>query len=206
MRITRLLPNPAGDETRNETATLKNLGPAAADLTGWKLRDLAGKTWKLDSLGTLAAGEEKTIRRDGQEMSLNNGGDTIDLVDPAGAVVQTVTYPSFVDDEGEEFEVAAPAPGPAPGPAPVVLKLGALNVEWLGTPDRRASPAKSMAQKAIARMVAQVTPRKATSPRMLFSANRVVSKLKISKAISATTRIMPTTVLRDAFLNGRSTD
>ncbi len=34
----------------------------------------------------------------------------------------------------------------------------------------RANPAKSMAQKAMARIVAQVTPQKAISPRMLFSA------------------------------------
>jgi hypothetical protein len=32
-------------------------------------------------------------------MSLNNNGDTIELVDPSGTVVQTVTYPRT--EEGE---------------------------------------------------------------------------------------------------------
>lgn len=144
VRITRLLPNPFGDETKNETATLKNLSPGPVDLTGWKLRDLAGKTWKLDGLGTLAAGAEATIERDGQEMALNNGGDTVDLIDPAGAIVQTVTYPSFVHDEGDEFEIDTPAPAP-PAPAPAV-RIGALNIEWLGNPGSRAAPAKDLAQ------------------------------------------------------------
>jgi len=37
-------------------------------------------------------------------MALNNNGDTIDLIDPAGKVVQTVTYPKV-----EEGEVVTPA-------------------------------------------------------------------------------------------------
>ena len=32
-------------------------------------------------------------------MALNNGGDTIDLIDPSGVIVQTVTYPRVEEDE-----------------------------------------------------------------------------------------------------------
>jgi len=67
---------------------------------GWKLRDRAGQVWTLDLLGTLQPGEEKVIKRNGQAMAMNNGGDTIDLIDPMGNVVQSVTY-GRIDEEDE---------------------------------------------------------------------------------------------------------
>jgi hypothetical protein len=85
---------------QNEEATLKNTGGQPVSLTGWRLRDLSGRTWSLDPLGTLQPGQERTIRRNGQPMAMNNNGDTIDLLDPSGAVIQTVTY-GRVDDEDE---------------------------------------------------------------------------------------------------------
>jgi len=100
VRMASLLPNPPGNESQNERATLKNIGSTPVSLVGWKLRDRAGQTWSLNSLGSLAAGQEKTIQRLGQPMALNNNGDTVDLLDPTGAVVQSVTYGPV--DENEE--------------------------------------------------------------------------------------------------------
>lgn len=97
VRIVALLPNPEGDEGQYEEVTLKNLGSQSISLGGWKLRDLAGRT--LDGLGTLQPGQEKTMKRNGQPMTLNDGGDTVDLIDPNGSVMQTVTYSAV--DEGE---------------------------------------------------------------------------------------------------------
>jgi hypothetical protein len=105
VRLVGLLPNPEGDENQNEEATIKNVGGQPVNLQGWKLRDLAGKTWSLNELGTIEPGAEKTIRRKGQPMAMNNGGDTIDLLDPLGAVVQTVSYP-----RAEEGETVRPMP------------------------------------------------------------------------------------------------
>lgn len=98
--ITRLLPNPEGNENLNEEASFKNTGSVAVDLTGYKLRDLVRTTWSLDSLGTLNPGQEKTIKRGGQGMAMNNRGDTIELLDEQGNVVGSVTYDRV--DEGEE--------------------------------------------------------------------------------------------------------
>jgi len=103
VKIRSLLPNPEGNENQNEEVTIINLGTQSVNLSGWKLRDLAGKTWSLDTLGTLGPGEEKTIKRNGQPMALNNGGDTIDLIDPNGNVVHTVTY-----SRSEEGEIITP--------------------------------------------------------------------------------------------------
>lgn len=99
IRIVSLLPNPDGDENQNEQITFQNGGTTTITLTGWKVRDLAQRTWTLDALGALNAGESKTMTRDGQPMALNNGGDTIDLIDPSGVVVQTVTYPRVEEEE-----------------------------------------------------------------------------------------------------------
>ena len=92
VRMTSLLPDPQGDDFMEERVTLKNTGSSPINLTAWKLRDLAENSWPLDGLGTLGPGTEVTIKRNGQPMALNNGGDTVELVAPDGTVVQTVDY------------------------------------------------------------------------------------------------------------------
>jgi hypothetical protein len=102
VRIISLLPNPAGDERQTEEITLRNAGSASVSLSGWTVQDMAGKTWSLTSLGNIGAGARKTIRRNNQPMSMNNGGDTILLLDAAAGVVQSVTYPPV--SEGARFQ------------------------------------------------------------------------------------------------------
>jgi hypothetical protein len=80
VRLALLLPNPLGDEGQSEEAILANDGTQAVSLTDWTLRDRTGKSWVLDSLGTRAPDEKKTIRRGGQPMAMNNTGDTVDLL------------------------------------------------------------------------------------------------------------------------------
>jgi exonuclease III len=99
LQIARLLPNPEGNESDNEEATIRNLSQQAVDLTGWTLRDLVHTNWSLSSLGTLLPGQEKTIRRQRQRMALNNDGDTIELCRPDGTVTDTITYGPV--EEGE---------------------------------------------------------------------------------------------------------
>jgi hypothetical protein len=77
--ISALLPNPVGDDEQLETVTLRNTGLTAISLGGWTLRDHSGGTWSLT--GSLAAGQARVFRRDGQAMSLNNAGDEITLID-----------------------------------------------------------------------------------------------------------------------------
>jgi hypothetical protein len=94
-----MVPNPKGDDSQLEEITLKNMSAQPVSLVGWHVRDLAGQTWTLDSLGTLQSNQEKTIRRNGQPMALNNNGDTIDLLNGIGQIVQTVTYGHVDEDE-----------------------------------------------------------------------------------------------------------
>lgn len=103
VRIVALLPDPPGDDRQHETATLRNFGAAAVDLTGWRLRDLFGGMWSLDPIGTLAPGAQATVVRLGQRMSLNNDGDTVELIDASGVVVQRVSYGRVGEGEVVEF-------------------------------------------------------------------------------------------------------
>lgn len=102
--IARLLPDPVGDDQQGEEATLRNFGVVAVSLAGWKLRDRSDRSWSLDQIGVLEAtgqlGDQKTIARNGQPMTLNNAGDTVELVDSEGNVVDSVIYSQV--REGEE--------------------------------------------------------------------------------------------------------
>lgn len=99
LRIASLLPNGPSPESQHEEVRLRNRGEAPVDMAGWRLVDAAGNAWTLDRMGTLPPGGEQTVRRNGERMALNNGGDTVALVDPQGVMVHTVSYGRA--DEGE---------------------------------------------------------------------------------------------------------
>lgn len=92
LRIVQFVPDPVASDFVAEQITLRNAGTDTVSLMGWKVRDLAGNSRDLDALGALAPGQSGTLVRNGQAMSLNNGGDEIELVAPGRAVTQTVTY------------------------------------------------------------------------------------------------------------------
>jgi competence protein ComEC len=90
--IVSLLPNPAGEDRELEEVELRNNSGAPVNLLGWVLRDRSGSVWALSSLGQLSAGSRATVRRNGMAMSLDNGGDRIELLSGLGTVVDTIIY------------------------------------------------------------------------------------------------------------------
>jgi len=82
--IESILPNPQGQDRQFEEVTIRNNGAQAVSVAGWILRDRSNKDWDLSSMGSLAASQSGTIRRNGQRMSLNNSGDEIRLQDATG--------------------------------------------------------------------------------------------------------------------------
>ncbi len=92
LRIASVLPNPPGNDDENEEVTIRNEGRMSINLAGWRLRDLADNLWSLDRAGRLAAGQQIVLRRLRQPLSLNNGGDRVELLNPAGAVVDSLEY------------------------------------------------------------------------------------------------------------------
>jgi endonuclease/exonuclease/phosphatase family metal-dependent hydrolase len=94
LKIAAAIPNPVGNDVQDEEVRLHNAGGQAVPLAGWKIGDSTGTSfWKLESAdGTVQAGTTIVIRRNGRAMSLNNNGDTIVLVNPAGVTVDQKTY------------------------------------------------------------------------------------------------------------------
>ena len=87
VRIERLIPNPVGNDSQLETVTLLSDNDISID--GWKLCDAGNKCWSLS--GDLVADTPRTFVRNGGAMSLNNNGDTINLLD-GETIIDTVTY------------------------------------------------------------------------------------------------------------------
>ncbi len=93
------------DSLDDEWVEFINTGGQAVDMTGWRLRDaVSDSSWKFEFSGTLGSGAIIVIygneayawedvngyTRNG--LSLNNSGDTIELVRPDGTVVERVEY------------------------------------------------------------------------------------------------------------------
>jgi hypothetical protein len=93
--IASLLPDPTTSSDRlGETVTVRNDGVVPVDLTDWFLRDATGRVWAFTNQGSLAPGQSVTVRRNGMAMSLNNDGDTVELVDTTGTVMDRFSYAS----------------------------------------------------------------------------------------------------------------
>ncbi|WP_186757825.1 lamin tail domain-containing protein [Echinicola salinicaeni] len=88
--IHSLIPDPLGNDLENESVTLLNASPNTVDLEGWRLRDASSRNWLLN--GSIASGQQLTISRNGQSMSLNNEGDLIELINPIGDIVDSFRY------------------------------------------------------------------------------------------------------------------
>jgi len=100
LRITGLLPNPAGEDRGNEKVWIKNTSDAEIDLAGWKLRDRAGNVLELE--GSIDAGDELEITDAEGDLPLNNNGDEVVVVNPAGAVVDRFSYPGSAAGAGRK--------------------------------------------------------------------------------------------------------
>jgi competence protein ComEC len=95
LKIKSLMPNPEGSDRLNETVTLENTSNQLISLHNITLKDASDKIWIVE--GDITAGTEKIIQRNGMPMSLNNSGDTIELIGPDGVVIDTMTYSSSTE-------------------------------------------------------------------------------------------------------------
>jgi hypothetical protein len=85
-----LLPNPVGRDEGNEAVEIGNSMAQPVDLAGWKLRDWGGNQYRL--AGTVPAKGKLRIVMTTPTMPLNNDGDTVLLIDPAGVLRSRVEY------------------------------------------------------------------------------------------------------------------
>jgi hypothetical protein len=99
IRMTQLVPDPVGSDIQLESITIGNFTSGPIDMVGWVVKDKSGKIWLLGKLGVIAAGNSKTITRQGQAMSLNNDGDTIELLDRNKKSKDKITYGKVKEGE-----------------------------------------------------------------------------------------------------------
>lgn len=90
VRLSELLPNPEGSDATDEWIAIDNVGTGEVNLAGWVLRD--GSREHTIEGTTIGGGEELVFGIDVTSVSLNNSGETIELVDPFGAVIDSTTY------------------------------------------------------------------------------------------------------------------
>lgn len=89
--INELMPNPSGDETKNEWIELYNNSDEAIDLNGWHLKDLYGSTHDFaifNIKGTIIGPRQFLLfYRDETNVTLNNDTDSVVLVQPNGKIL-----------------------------------------------------------------------------------------------------------------------
>lgn len=101
--INSFLPNPAGPDTYDEWIEVCNSGSEPANLSEWILDDIAeggSKEYIIKNIEIGADGDEciKFYRKE-TKISLNNNGDSVRILNPAGEVADEVIYNKNVKDE-----------------------------------------------------------------------------------------------------------
>jgi len=103
VRITRIVYNPDGSDAEGELVTLHNFGSVAADMTGWKLFDVADNRFTFPSFVLPVNADVNVWVRSGVDTPTdlywgsgsaiwNNGGDTATVADAGNVVVDVCSY------------------------------------------------------------------------------------------------------------------
>ncbi|PIR88963.1 MAG: hypothetical protein COU07_03680 [Candidatus Harrisonbacteria bacterium CG10_big_fil_rev_8_21_14_0_10_40_38] len=113
VEIKEALPNPIGKDTDGEYITLTNKGVDSVNLSGWKIKDLSGKTFSLTGY-TINPNEDLKLLYKTTKISLNNDKETIFLQNEKG-------------EEIDKLEITSPSEGE-------VIKKGDKNIQQVNSP------------------------------------------------------------------------
>jgi len=92
-----VLPNPVGKDVDGEWIKLINTGEENINLSGWAIKDAGGSAYSLST--SLPGGVEAIFEYSLTGITLNNNGDTLNLLNDAGEIVDTLVYSAASDDE-----------------------------------------------------------------------------------------------------------
>lgn len=94
--INEILPSPEGPDAENEWIEIYNENSQGVNLAGWQIKDLVGATKKytFPRESIIPAKGFLVITRPQSKISLQNGGDTLELISPDGAVRDRIQYES----------------------------------------------------------------------------------------------------------------
>lgn len=91
MIISGFLPNPVGSDAAGEWIEILNNSGEAVNLTGWQIKDLAGKSYVFKT-GELKAGESMRVFSATTKITLNNSGETVFLYNPVGGLANKLSF------------------------------------------------------------------------------------------------------------------
>lgn len=103
LQFISLYPNTSGSDEGEEYIEIQNTGIQDIDLQGWTIRDGSTDTYVVDETLILAAGTTMRLMRTQTKITLNNGGDTLELEAPDGDVVDLMTYGNAA--KGETYDL-----------------------------------------------------------------------------------------------------
>lgn len=106
--------NPEGDEVTEEFIELYNPGSVSINLNQWILED-ASKPFIIENLA-IQAQEYVTLYREQTSLGLNNSGESLTLIDPFGAVIDSMNFDHTVEGQTwnraeSYYYLATPTPG-----------------------------------------------------------------------------------------------
>jgi len=92
--INEILPSPKGSDETEEWIEIYNQNDFEVDLSGWKISDTAGKTTTfIFPAGTkISARGFLVLSRPTTKITLNNDGDTLNLIQPDGSIIEKVSF------------------------------------------------------------------------------------------------------------------
>jgi hypothetical protein len=106
IEITKIIPNPTGNDSDGEVIEVKNNSAKKIDLIGWKIAtgfDEKIYNHPISSEFIFNSNEAKTITREFSKFSLNNKAGKVQLAMPDGKVIDEVEYSKEKISEGEVY-------------------------------------------------------------------------------------------------------
>jgi len=92
LQFISLYPNTIGADAEEEYIELMNTGSETIDLNGWSIEDGSTHRYTFPHTINLAGGTALRITRPVTTLSLNNSGDTLELISPTGSIIDLVSY------------------------------------------------------------------------------------------------------------------
>ncbi len=93
--INEILPNAQGSDEENEFIELYNMNNFDVNLSTWEIRDIEGTTtaFIIPDNTIILANKYLVFKRPQTKISLNNTGDTVNLIFPNDKIADSVTFP-----------------------------------------------------------------------------------------------------------------
>jgi len=89
--LSEILPSPEGPDAENEWIELYNQNDFEVDLSNWTIQDIQGKTKTYTLNSKIPANGYLVLLRPETKITLNNTGDGLNLFNPNGEIVDSVT-------------------------------------------------------------------------------------------------------------------